>query len=434
MVRAGLPIRAALKHPLSHEPFLTGFSTLAGYADTPPVPSHLSHEQTMKRITLLLACFLLPAGFGSDSVQKLPGNWLIPKARSVQATQVARFELVSVAESPPEASFTRITGLGVDSGGQIFVGDFGSDRVHVLSADGSPLATVGRRGKGPGEFRSITNVQVLPGDSLLVFDRDLARVTIFAPQTYDVASTTLLSTPEIPATPYWVEAVGDGLLLAAYRQSFRPSDAPEDDKKRFETVRLLGREGSVVRDSFLHVPSRQFLVARNNSRVSVAPHPFGRRALLAHGPRGRIYFALTDAAHVHIFEQSGREESSIRLHRSPIPITREDLWTARADIGEVFQDLLTTETIDTWPPLQSLLVDDRGMIWLGITTPSGEPTEWAVFNGNGDYLGSAYVDDSIQLLHIAGRNAYGVRTGPFDVPVVVVFTIEGIEESGDGGA
>jgi hypothetical protein len=88
--------------------------------------------------------------------------------------------LREVARSALEAELTSITHVAVDSRGRAYVADFYRNGVTVLAADGRLLRTIGRRGSGPDEFRAIRSLQILPGDSLLVYDGTLARIGVAA--------------------------------------------------------------------------------------------------------------------------------------------------------------------------------------------------------------------------------------------------------------
>lgn len=54
--------------------------------------------------------------------------------------------------------------------------------IRVFSrVDGSFERVLGRSGEGPGEYRAIAALEVMTGDSLLVYDRGLQRITILSP-------------------------------------------------------------------------------------------------------------------------------------------------------------------------------------------------------------------------------------------------------------
>lgn len=54
--------------------------------------------------------------------------------------------------------------------------------ISVFDRDGRFEKTMGRRGEGPGEYRDISALLVLPGDSLLVFDQGNARIGVLSPE------------------------------------------------------------------------------------------------------------------------------------------------------------------------------------------------------------------------------------------------------------
>jgi DNA-binding beta-propeller fold protein YncE len=71
----------------------------------------------------------------------------------------------------------------MDAAGVIYVSDIADARVWVFGPDGRSLRSIGRKGRGPGEFESPTGVAIGPDGNLYV--RDGARVSQFGidPQT-----------------------------------------------------------------------------------------------------------------------------------------------------------------------------------------------------------------------------------------------------------
>lgn len=69
-----------------------------------------------------------------------------------------------------------------DSRGRIIAGPISSRaQFAVYSPSGKLLKVVGTAGSGPGEFRNIGDMVVTPGDSLVVFDVERRRISIFDP-------------------------------------------------------------------------------------------------------------------------------------------------------------------------------------------------------------------------------------------------------------
>lgn len=69
-----------------------------------------------------------------------------------------------------------------DSRGRIIAGPISSRaQFAVYSPSGKLLKVIGTAGSGPGEFRNIGDIVVTPGDSIVVFDVELRRLSIFDP-------------------------------------------------------------------------------------------------------------------------------------------------------------------------------------------------------------------------------------------------------------
>jgi hypothetical protein len=76
--------------------------------------------------------------------------------------------------------FNRPTNLAVGPTGDLFVSDgYGNARVHRFTPDGTLIASWGRPGSGPGEFRLVHGIAALPDDRVLVADRENDRVQVF---------------------------------------------------------------------------------------------------------------------------------------------------------------------------------------------------------------------------------------------------------------
>ena len=77
--------------------------------------------------------------------------------------------------------FGRIGSVSSDSRGRIYVLDEMAQEVRVFQGDGAYSGTIGRRGKGPGEFTFASTLTIGPGDTLTVLDDGSMRYSVFAP-------------------------------------------------------------------------------------------------------------------------------------------------------------------------------------------------------------------------------------------------------------
>src|SRR4051812_49289354 len=157
-----------------------------------------------------------------------------------------------LALSPAALEFTDIRAVALDSRGNLLVGDLGG-QVTELAPDGALRRRIGRKGSGPGEFDAVDGVQVLPGDSLFVYDGSLERVTVFPPGSDRPARTVTLGTSAY-VFPYWVAPAGNGgRLFAAARSAFGDTGAGGGAPPHHGALRLLPPGGTPLRDLLLAV-------------------------------------------------------------------------------------------------------------------------------------------------------------------------------------
>jgi len=76
--------------------------------------------------------------------------------------------------------FGDVVSLDVDSVGRVYVLDTQAREVRVFSDSGDHIRTLGRRGEGPGEFRSPVHVRVTPDGRIVVRDENAARFSVFS--------------------------------------------------------------------------------------------------------------------------------------------------------------------------------------------------------------------------------------------------------------
>jgi len=100
--------------------------------------------------------------------------------QGVTGWSISRSPLTEVGRGP-EYPLLQATHAARQSDGTIIVADGLASEVHAFSANGDHLKQLGREGDGPGEFRWPVRVQVLAGDSVVVFDAGHQRLTFFTP-------------------------------------------------------------------------------------------------------------------------------------------------------------------------------------------------------------------------------------------------------------
>lgn len=378
------------------------------------------------RTAAVTALLLMPAGGcarAQDNAQALP---------DAAERQASAIPVREVARSGVDTLFQQVTALDVDSRGRLYVGDWFAARVAVLDSAAQPVATVGRRGLGPGEFRAIRGVQVLPGDSVLVYDPNAARLSVFAPGEARPAYVVNVGAAA-GSVPFFIHRTGANDAFVAM---FRPGFRGDDTTRATDRLRVLERDGRLRGEPIRAYPARAFLRVGGRNDFAVAPDPFGREGFYVLGAGDRVHFLWSDSLAVETLDLRGRRTAGFSVRYRPPRIGDADVETALegmpAAMVRAFRPALRDSLPERWPAARGLIADPQGRLWIGLNTPAGEPREWAAFTESGRYLGSVFLPRRMELHAVRGERLYGVEKDADDVPHVVVYRMDARPEGGNG--
>jgi hypothetical protein len=383
-----------------------------------PIQFHAGCGRARTALRAMSGCLFLCACGASEP----PGDVNAP----------AEFSLREESASSSAADFTLIQDLDVDSRGFVYVAG-GEHEVTVLDPTGRVVRTVGREGAGPGEFRGVWTLQVLPGDSLMVFDANLARLTVFRPHSGEVAYVTYLR-EQFPLFPYWARRAGkEGALLAAYRRVYGDDSGRDGRTAHVDVLRLLAPDGSLRTDSALLLREQQALDVNSSVVRGVFRNPFGRRSIFRVDGAGRIVSAWTDSLLFHVHSAEGRLLSTIVPGTAPAPrpvtASERDSVVALLSNGGPTEPVLrrALERLNhrTWPLLHDFILDDRNRIWYALW-PSRDATgiEWTAVDERGRAREQLTLPTNARLWTVRGRRAYVSETDSLDVPRVVIYDLQ----------
>jgi len=95
----------------------------------------------------------------------------LPVLEAEEVTRIGSFD-------DPDVGFTSIFGVDVDRGGAVYVMEASVPEIRVYDTNGQVVRRIGRRGEGPGEFKSAPEFGVR-GDTVWAVDRSIVRITLF---------------------------------------------------------------------------------------------------------------------------------------------------------------------------------------------------------------------------------------------------------------
>ncbi len=258
------------------------------------------------------------------------------------------------------------------SDGRIVVRDFLN--LKLFDARGRYLSTIGRVGDGPGEFRRVTGLCVLSGDTIVAIERN--RVSVFT---------------------------GRGSHVRTFG-----SDAALEPSGCFRDASLLSLSGKradaaapayqVATGSRIALDGRQLNEIAALDRGSSSPPV---QLIASAWVRGDLVYAGDGrTSEIKVFRSTGGLSRIIRWNDPGIALTREAFTIIMGKVySELSADALQAQITRLMlrpqpaalPRYQSIIVDDAGRIWVvdypDLTGRTSAPTAWTVFDSIGRPIG-----------------------------------------------
>jgi hypothetical protein len=160
----------------------------------------------------------------------------------------------------------------------------------VFDETGRFLTRLGRRGGGPGEYETPSVVLILPGDSVLVLDRRLARLTVLSPS-YEVVRTAPAPAGLMAATRL---VNGDLVLSFAVANRATASRPLNQLDAAGNHLRSFGAKDAVFRPRYPHDQVRWLAAARSGGVWSA--HHLHKYVIERWSPAGEFELEVTREA------------------------------------------------------------------------------------------------------------------------------------------
>ena len=328
----------------------------------------------------------------------------------------------SQAADDPAHLLWRLKGAALLSDGRIAVLSGAEPWVLVFDTAGALAAAFGRKGEGPGEFSHPLDFQVLPGDTIVVWDRMWGRIGHFDPsgtllrdRTLDVGALfAAVQTPE--------QGLGESIALPLPDGTFLVDVTPRDWTPVMYThyrvpTGFLMVDSAYATHSFGWWDGREVLLTMPPIPFLV---PFHKQAVLAAGGSPlSVYISGGDRYEVHQFSPTGVLRRIIRRTAvEPIPILASEVeaWKARlSEEGPLDWDGWARVMEDNpprpyRPRVAGLMTDTDGNLWVA-NRLDDQSSEWSVFDPGGRWLGTMSLPFG-RVTWIARDRIVGVLTDP----------------------
>lgn len=376
---------------------------------------------------------------------------------------------VGTVDGPPETLLYRATSAVVLSDGTIVIGNAGTNELRFFDAGGEFVRSAGSEGEGPGEFRTLSDVWKIRGDTILAWDLRQRRLSYFTPEGefIDVRSFVI---PPVPMAPgfYLTNSVTfqgvfrDGSIVAvpngvaAMNLALGGADGRYEGELRLdEPILVLPRDTTIpLSESGLLPPLdvsktdtigvfpgteqyafRAVIRPGGDVQQSASAVIFGEVFLWAHGPdfvavgAGKPYL-------VNLYDAGGVLRGSIRRTVPGIRVTDAMVRDFKADyVAQGSEDFrpIRAENVekrpvaDTLPTYSALHFDQDGNLWVRDFSLPGaddnEPYHYSIYSPDGRWLAQLDVPSDLSVLDRGADYILTRARDEFDVEQIRLYRI-----------
>jgi hypothetical protein len=330
-----------------------------------------------------------------------------------------------------ESQLFRVRGALRLPDGRIAVANDGTRELRFFGPDGTHLFNMGREGEGPGEFTSIRMLGLL-GDSLLVLDRRLRRVSLLHPDRGFVRSFPLEEGVASYPMNGWL--LGAGSVLIEDLPLNDSGDIEEGPNRTPVPYKSCDLSGKLFFD-FGRLPGAERVNITRRTEHGLATMmnsiPFGKSPKLAVAGGG-LFYGPQDSYEVGVYGEDGSLNRLVRLDRAPVPVTEGDL---AAFIEDEIQDMGDDAEARTrrselegmprseyLPPHGAIYADSLGTLFVEDFRMPGQSTVGVnVFDPQGVLTGRFELPGGLEVLDIGGDYLLALYQDDLDVEYLRVY-------------
>ncbi len=141
-------------------------------------------------------------------------------------------------------AFNLPSDVALDEDGNIYILDSGNHRIQKFSPDGKYLATLGRKGQGPGEFVYPESIDIDESGNILVSDPNNQRIQVLTPEGKEARTIRM-----IDEQPGIMRLTRSGRMVMAAGSRMMMFSADEEEPKDLpKLVKILDAPGTVQKE------------------------------------------------------------------------------------------------------------------------------------------------------------------------------------------
>jgi hypothetical protein len=342
------------------------------------------------------------------------------------------------AETGDSAAFALVGGVRWLSDGRLVVADVASSRLLVFDSAGRFVRALGRRGDGPGEFRSVGSLTARPGDSLVTFDPSMRRLSIWHADSGFVRGIQLEGNGELESWPadawLWQDSLIVVLQLSITPQDSVPPGAGVRKWPMRARLTLRDPRGVPIRASPVFDAMYTGLYAKGDVRLPFSNQPFASIA------RDRVYYGSGSDFSIQYLNRDFIPAGELRWPAQQEALSAGEVDRVRSEARALLATRLPPERVRnaltmefateilpaTRPAIGRLLVVD-GQLWVErfeatrLGSRLQKPGDrWTILSERGEPVARLSLPPDTRLEDVRGGRLALVARDSLDVQTVVV--------------
>jgi len=329
-----------------------------------------------------------------------------------------------IASSDDKMPLTHVKYLDVeireDENIYIYLADVFTSSVLIVRRQGEQLrivGTIGQSGKGPGEFLTVDNLQIVEEQSLLVYDRKIGRVSIFDLETRELNNSFNISSigrqGHFPMQFYALNNNSNIQYYALSKLFFRAGD--NLGSKRTVLLQQFNAKGSLLKDSLLVKSASDAFVVKRGANMAVNPQPILGRKSVFRFRESTIFYGFTGKKNIEVYNPAGDLINTIRLDLNALEVTDSDIQLALDKESKMMQEekkfireAFLKQVPEYWPYYQNYIIDEKNRLWIGLSNHlDDEKRVWHIFNFKGELLKKTKLPSNFSIFKIKDNYIIG---------------------------
>ncbi len=302
--------------------------------------------------------------------------------------------------------FMQIWDVEVDHLGAIYVLDAQRHQVLRYDSTGHFIQAFGRQGSGPGEFRWPARL-VWMADSLAVWDRAAARLTLFSRDGHYVRDTTVIAWMNVEDIA-WMPNVGFLIQVGPVWSS--PPDPAGDGLTT--VMRVDTRTGTGRHDTVISWSDTAAMVAYQGRGVAaVAEVPFGIRGSWTATYSGTVFQTSGREYTVAEYSVTGERRRVITMESRRYPLSPRERDSVQRKMRTLRRELRGLLTIPSRKPaVGRVIATEGGALWVRVySKDDSEVQTWDVFDASGVHVFRVTLPAALRVMLVTDYHVYGVE-------------------------